>query len=199
MRSFNLPGLARGWLLGIVAAVALPLAAAAPAHATLRTTIKAAIAAVYAGSNDFAAPEFNLPYADDIVMRTGTGTNQADKLFADQRTITASSSEDLDLAGVLTDPLGATLTCVKLKAIYIKAAAANTNDVLVGGASATQITGLFSNVNDVIVVKPGGVFLWVAPQAGIAVGASSTDLLKVANSSSGTGVTYDIVLICTSA
>lgn len=131
-----------------------------------------------------------------IALSSGTGANQASNTFHDQRTITASSSESLDLAGTLTNAFGVTLTFTKIKAVIIHAAAANVNDVLVGGAASNAWLGWVGDVTDVVKVKPGGTLVWIAPDVnGGAVVASTGDLLKVANSSSGTSIVYDITII----
>ena len=132
-------------------------------------------------------------------LASGTGSSQADKVYQGQRTILASQSEDLDLAGVLTDIFGAVLTFVKVKAIYIKAASGNSNNVVVGAASATQFVAGFGANTHTWAIPPGGFMFVSAPVAGWTVGAGSTDLLKIANSGAGTSVTYDIVVVGTSA
>lgn len=167
----------------------------------LSASITVNVAAHYTGANDLGTVAFDTDPTKQavIALATGTGSGQADLIFSDTRTIAASSSENLDLAGVLTDPLGATLTIVKLKAIYVRAAAGNTNDVQIGGGASNAPTGLFGTATDYINVKPGGVFLWVAPNTGVTVTGGTGDILKAANSSSGTGVTYDIIIIGTSA
>ena len=59
---------------------------------------------------------------------------------------------------------------------------------------------LFLAASDGLDVKPGGCFLWLAPDAtGVAVTAGTGDLINIANSSSGTSVTYDVVIIGASA
>lgn len=76
------------------------------------------------------------------------------------------------------------------------AAAANTNNVVVGGAASNGFINWVGDATDVINVRPGGVFMLVAPDStAYAVTASTGDILKVANSSSGTSVTYTIVII----
>jgi hypothetical protein len=130
------------------------------------------------------------------LLASGTGANQASNVFHDRRTLTASNSENLDLAGSLTNKFGTTLTFTKIKAILIKASSANTNNVLVGGAASNQFINWVSDPTDVIVVRPGGFFMIVAPDStGYAVTAATGDLLKIANSSAGTSVTYDIIII----
>lgn len=133
-------------------------------------------------------------------ITSGTGANQADILWHDQRTLTASSSEDLDLRGSLTTAFGGSVANARVKGIIIKAASANTNNVLVGGASATQFVNWVSDATDVVVVRPGGCFMLMAPDAtAYAVTAGTGDLLKIANSAGSTSVTYDIIVIGASA
>lgn len=125
----------------------------------------------------------------------GTGANQAKAVFTDTRTITASSSEDLNL-DALVDAFGNTIVGTKIKALAVQAASANTNDVVIGGAASNQLATLFGDVSDTIKVKPGGLFLVVAPNAtGYAITASTGDLLKIANSSSGSSVSYTIAIL----
>lgn len=126
----------------------------------------------------------------------GTGANQANELFTDTRTITASSSENLDLAGSLQDAFGATLTFTKIKALVITAAAGNTNDVVVGGHPTAAIATIFGTTADTIVVKPGGTLALIAPDAnGYGITATTADMLTVANSGAGTSVTYTIAIV----
>lgn len=166
----------------------------------LRTKIYGYIHAALTGANDFAAPRYDLtPALTPIDLTEGVGDNQADLLFADERTLAASASEDLDLSGVLTSPLGATIAAVRIKAILIKAAAGNTNDVIVGGAATNAFVGPFGAAANTHAVRPGGVYLAVAPKAGWPVTAATADLLRIANGGAGTDVTYDVVLIGASA
>lgn len=141
-----------------------------------------------------------LPFTDSLVLTlaSGTGANQADRLFTDQRTLAASATEDLDLAGVLTDPFGATITMAKIKAIIIKAAAGNANDVQLTRPASNGVP-LFLAAADGIAVKPGGAFVWCCPGTGITVTPATGDLLTVTNSGAGTPVTYDVIIIGTSA
>jgi hypothetical protein len=109
-----------------------------------------------------------------------------------------SSTDALDLAGALVGNLGGTLTIVKLKAVLVRAAAANANNVRINRPASNGVP-LFIAASDGIDVLPGGLFLWVAPGAGVTVTAATGDLLNIDNSGSGTSVTYDVVLVGTSA
>ena len=139
-----------------------------------------------------------VPFDKDYtqLLSSGTGANQANAMYQASRTLAASATENLDLNASLTDVHGQSVTCTKLKALVIKAAASNTNTVLVGGG-ATTVTTLFTNSNDQLIVRPGGVFIFTAPDAtGAAVTAGATVLLVVMDGSSGTAVTYDVVVLC---
>lgn len=161
--------------------------------------IKATLTGAYSGSNDLGAVTFRFNETGLNRLTPGTAAQKADKMLADQRTLAASATENLDLAGTLADPLGVTVTFAKVKAIYVRAAAANTNNVCVGGAASNAFVGPFADATDVVCVRPGGVLLVTAPAGGWTVTASTGDLLKVANSGAGTGVTYDVIIIGTSA
>jgi hypothetical protein len=165
----------------------------------LTTTILTKINARQTGSNDLGTPVFPVDYSTTTSMGSGTASGLADLIFTDTRTIAASGTEDLDLTGSLTDALGATLTFVKVKAIMIKAASGNTNSVTVKPATTNGFLGPFNAAADKISIPPAGMMMVQAPSAGWAVTAGTGDLITIANSSSGTGVTYDIIIVGTSA
>lgn len=165
----------------------------------LATDIQLKFAATLTSALDLVTASVPLDLSERYKWTSGTGANQADLIFHDQRTLSASATEDLDLAGSLTSAFGATLTFARIKAVLVSAAEANTNNVNVT-RPASNGTPLFLAAGDGIPVRPGGLFLWVAPGAtGVAVTAATGDLLTFTNSSSGTAVTYDVVLIGASA
>lgn len=130
-------------------------------------------------------------------LSDGTGADQAKAVFTDTRTLTGSATEDLDLAGVLTDAFGSTITAVKLKAIMITAAAANTNSVQVTRPASNGVP-LFMAAGDGVSLSPGAGFCAVFPNAaGIAVTASTGDLITVTNSAGSTSVIYTVAILYT--
>jgi hypothetical protein len=134
-------------------------------------------------------------------LKTGTAAGQADKVFSDRRTLAASATEDLDLAGVLLDAFGSAITFARIKGLVIAAAAGNANNVVVGAAAATPWATLLSSTGTVT-LRPGAfiaVGTGAADATGYAVTAATADLLKIANSGAGTSVTYDIHIIGASA
>lgn len=167
----------------------------------LTSRLSVAVTADQTSAQDLTTASAPVSWARQVALATGTSAGQADLIFTDTRTLAASATEDLDLAGSLTGAFGATLTFVKIKAIAISAAAGNTNNVVVGAASATQWATLL-NSTGTVTLRPGSTFMaftGVADSTGWGVTAATGDLLKVANSGAGTGVTYDIVVIGTSA
>lgn len=147
------------------------------------------------GLDPAAASSINYPLEFDFT--DGAGANKVHQLWSSsQRSINASSSEALDLSGTLTDVFNNSIAFTKIKAILIKASASNVNDVVVGGAASNGFISWVGGATHQVNVKPGGLLLMVAPDAnGFAVTASTADQLKIANSSSGTAVVYDIIII----
>jgi hypothetical protein len=168
---------------------------------TLKTKLSVGVSAQLSTPLDLNVPSSPLDYAKQIVLASGTGVGQADKIWHDKRTLIASATEDLDLAGALLDALGAAFILARVKGIIVAAADANTNNVLVGAAAATPWSALLG-ATGVLTVRPGAamsVFAGVGDATGYVVGAGATDLLKIANSGAGTSVTYDIIVIGASA
>jgi hypothetical protein len=162
----------------------------------LTATIKASIAALLTGANDMANPSLQFTEAFSLPIADGNAADQANNVFCDERTLGASATENLDLAGGLTNALGATLTFTAIKAILVIASASNTNNVVLGGAGANTFVGPFGDASDKIVIGPGDSFLITRRSAaGMAVTAGTGDILLVANSGAGTAVTYRIVII----
>lgn len=156
------------------------------------------ILGTYAGSNDLSTVAATFSQRHALGVSPGTGARQADKVFSDTRTIAASSNDDLDLTS-LTDPLGAALAFAGVKAIFVKAADGNTNDVVIGGGT-NPFIGPFADASDKVALKPGEVLLITnRTAAGWAVTNSTADILRIANGGSGSSVTYSIILVGDSA
>jgi len=149
---------------------------------------------------DFTTGIAPLARTYQLLYSTGTGAGQADRIFHDQRTVAPSGTDDLDLAGVLLDVFGATVTFARIKAITIAAAAGNTNNVVIGAAASNQFATWAGAATHTVNVRPGGFFTIAATDAtAYAVTAGTGDLLRIANSGAGTSITYDVILIGSSA
>lgn len=165
----------------------------------LTSRVSLELVASLTGTADFGAPSSRPSFARQIDLTSGTGPNQADQVWTDQRTIAASGSENLDLTGSLTDALGGSITLARVKVLYIAAASTNTNNVVVGAAASNPWAGLL-NGTGTLTLRPGAFFVAATPGAtGMAITAGTGDLLRVANSGSGSSVTYDIAVIGASA
>jgi hypothetical protein len=143
-----------------------------------------------------ATAPLSLPYRKQLT--NGILANQANLVWSDQRTIAASGNDDIDL-GALTDPFGGAVVFARIKTMIVRAAATNVNNVVVGGASNTFGTWV-TGTSPAVLVRPDGLLLLsVADATAYVVTADTGDTLRVSNSSSGSSVVYDIVLIGTSA
>lgn len=128
----------------------------------------------------------------------GTGAGQCDLAWWSERPLAASTSEILDLAGVLVDPYGSVITFARIKAIGVYAAPTNTNNVIVGGAASNTFVGLFGSATHTAVVRPGAYLSWgcgSADTVGYPVASGTGDQLQVLNGGSGTTITYDVVVL----
>ncbi len=165
---------------------------------TFSGALKLSVAGTLNKDIDIGSLTHNINYAESYIFTNGTSANQANMMFVDTRTVALSSSESLDLAGGLTDAFGATITFTRIKGILIKASSSNTNNVVLGGDVTNTFLTWVGAETDSVVIRPGGMFCLMAPDAtAYAVTASTGDLLQVTNSSSGTGVTYDIIIFGT--
>lgn len=154
-------------------------------------------AATLTSAQDLSSGSSETPFGRQFTFTDGTGLAQANRIWSDERTLAASASEDLDLSGTLTDAFGATLTLQKVKVLLVAAKSTNTNNIVIGGASATQWVGPFGAATHTLAIKPGGALALFAPDAAGYPVTPTTDLLKVANSGAGTSVTYQIVVVGT--
>ena len=160
----------------------------------LSAIIKVSVNATLTKTADFESASSTIAQALSVALTDGTGVGQADLIFKDTVTLSASGTADLDLAASLTNIYGATQTFARLKAIIVTADSGNTNNVNVTRPSAG--VPLFLATSDGIAVRPGGAFVWVAPDAtGAAVTATTADLITFTNSAGSTSVTYSVTLI----
>lgn len=153
------------------------------------------------------SPHDPLNFVKQSILTNGTGAGQADVLYYAERTINASSNDDLDLTGTLTDNIGRTVSPLRVKGLIVVAApsasgaTANTNNVVLGAAGSNQWATLL-NTTGTVTLRPGALFMAWAGQADAtawAITAGTGDILRVANSAGGSSVTYQIMLLGCSA
>lgn len=162
--------------------------------AGVAATIRVSVQAKQTGTADLGTPQILLDIAKSMEFSPGTAAvGQANILFSDTRTLAASATENLDLAGVLADALGATIAAAEVVAIYFAAASGNTNDVQITRPAANGVP-LFLAGGDGFALGPGDFSLRTY-RNGVAVTAGTADLVTVTNGGAGTPVTYDVVII----
>lgn len=122
-----------------------------------------------------------------------TDIGNANLVYSGSRTLAASATENLDLAGVLTDPFGDVITPAEIVAIHISASGDNTNNVVIGNAATNGFVGPLG-ATGTYTVAPGEYVTFVS-EKGWGVTAGTADLLKVANSAGGSSVKYTIVIV----
>lgn len=167
---------------------------------TLTAEILARLKISQTGSNDFGGPEFK-PVLETLIQLTdGVTVNKADIAFVDERTVATGATESLDLAGLLSDAFGATITAAEIVALMIInkpriGTPVNTTDLTIGGGT----SGVFATAMP-FVLKPGAVFLLAAGDAaGVkTVTASTADILTIVNGS-GASAKYQIAVLARSA
>lgn len=167
------------------------------ATTSLLTTLDLVLKTEFDSAMDLstAADTTNLTVQD--TLQDGTAANKADLVWHDRRTLD-STSEDLDLAGSLTDAFGNTVTFANIRAIAIKNRETDTGyDLAVGGAASNQFVNWVADSSDIVNIGPDGVFLLYSPVDGYDVTADTGDTLKIDAGSNS--VTYDIVVIGTTA
>ncbi|WP_300536007.1 hypothetical protein [uncultured Mameliella sp.] len=171
---------------------------------SVTATVTARMDIVQRGGNDFGTDKFSPVVESVLKIANGTGANQADLAFVDQREVSASSNDDLDLSGSLTDAFGNTVTAAEIVAILIvnapRTGSANVSDLTIGAGS-NPFEGFLGGTSPTIgPIKPGGfVLIGAGDAAGIGtVAGGSGDILRVANGSGGTA-TYQVAILARSA
>lgn len=143
---------------------------------------------------------FKSDYSVSTTYTDGESTDQSEFIWADRRTVTvATTNDDIDLYGTLTDAFGATINpkVIKTLLIYNRVTTAG-EDLLVGAAGSNQFATIFNGgTSSVARVDPGGCVLWHSPRVGYAVTSSTADILRVQHSGSAGDISYDIFVIGT--
>jgi len=160
---------------------------------TLTTSIGVNISGNLAGTAGLTTPGAQLAAQRTISLANGTGASQANKVYATTLAITTGATTDVDLAGSLTDALGAAFTPSKVKAVYIYSAPTNTTNLTLFGD--TNSVPILNTAATTVTLLPGGMFLLVEPpNAGIAVTGATGDIIQIANAAGATA-SVDLVVV----
>ena len=135
-------------------------------------------------------------YIKNLQFTNGNGANQANIAFSDNRSISASSTDSLDLAGGLSDVFGNAITFTEIRGIIVYSDPDNGDTLDIGGAASNGFNSWVGASGDAVILRPGGLFVLMATDAdGYAVTADTGDLLDITNNDSGGAATYDIIIM----
>lgn len=162
---------------------------------SVSATINIDVTGTLSGTNDLGSPRMPFSLNEIVSFTPGSAAGQANLVFPDTRTIAASGNDDIDLSGVLSGVFGGTLAFTAVRAIIIRASAANTNNLVIGNAPSNQFLGPLGAAAHTLAIRPGDELVLTARNAGWTVTAGTGDILRIANGGSGTSVTYDIIII----
>jgi len=131
-----------------------------------------------------------------IAQSNGTAINEQDLLWFDKgRVLSAGASEEIDLAGSLSDAFGDTITFARVKGISIQNTNITAGDVLRVGGAASNAFPLFVDTSDKFDIGPGAYFLYQDPsEAGKPVTGGTGDLLKFEEIGGANDLTFDILI-----
>lgn len=143
---------------------------------------------------DLSSPADRLALAVELAFTDGSGAGQANRLWHDRRTVAQSTNDDIDLAGVLADVYGTTITLARVKALIIQHVS-GTNPLTIGVSPTNPWISWVAASGDGVVLRPSGLLVLATNEAtGYTVTAGSADVLRVANGA-GTSVDYKITVV----
>lgn len=131
-------------------------------------------------------------FDDFLQWRHADGTNayQMQVICVDTRTLTNSQEHIVSLAS-FADGFGDTRSFRTVRFLALQTASNNVDAVQLGGAADAPFWSWAAYTNDAVVVQPGGLALFVAPQLnGYQVGTSTNLLLKNTGTNSATYYLY---------
>lgn len=148
--------------------------------------MKQAVTAANIAKSTIADFDFGDSLSDGLII------DKCDLVYAAKSVaISGSGTNNLDVAGTLTDFYGTVITAVKLKFFYLKNLSTTPGDILRLGNHATGELLLWSAGATQDIGPNGFVLIWEPSLAGIPVTATTGDLLKILEVA-GNANTYDV-------
>lgn len=165
---------------------------------TLAITMTGSSSGVFKNDSNFndSTIDQNVTLAVSNAFANGTGADQANMVWSDERTLADDGTENIDLAGGLTDAFGTSITFTGIKAILIHNQSGDAG-LEITPAVSNGFLGPFADASDQITVPAGGQLLITNPSAaGWAVTAGTGDLLTLTHDGTGTSsLSYKIVIV----
>ena len=148
-------------------------------------------------SVDLSNPTDTLLQIFSQAFNDGSGDDQITGFWHDRRTLAPSGIDDLNLTGSLINAFGEALTFTSIKFMIFKNQSAL---VTAGHPTATTATITFAPtvtnefVAFTIPCEVGGLLPLIFPKSGLAVTASTADILRIVNADGSNQCQYDITL-----
>lgn len=165
----------------------------------LSTTLQFTLSGSWVDSQDLSTVTDAIALNLDDQFSDGTGLDQADIMWHDERTL-AATSETLDVTALTRTILGSTNTVnfARIKGLVIRNTTTTAGSKLTVGAAASNAwTGWTSVAASTLYVDPNGIlFLW-APSATSWVTSGSSKNIKI--DAGANTIVYRIVIIGASA
>jgi hypothetical protein len=160
----------------------------------LNLTVAASVIGTHTKSFEGQSPALTVEFVYSQVMSDGVVKDAADIIWMDKDRILNATTEEIDLAGTLTDVFGDAVVFVIVNGIYIfNQQTAAGEDLIVGGAAANAFL-LFDDATDQRSIGPGGALFISEPSlAGIPVTAGTGDLLKL-DAGATANLKFDILI-----
>jgi len=157
-----------------------------------------------------STPSAPLAKSETHAPAFGSGDNQVNQIWWDTRILAGAATEDIDLAGSLTNAFGATVTLATAKFIWIhnRSDEVSTSPVhsvatdahmTIGNAAATQFVGPFGAAAHTLTLQAGDWLGISCLKAGWATTGGALDKLKILNSDATDELMYDILILGVSA
>lgn len=134
----------------------------------------------------------------DLFFANGTGTNQGDGLFFDQRTLVASANEEIDLQ-LVTDGNNQALGAAEVAVMVIQTPSTNQGTIQWDDSAATPWIAFLSSsgaTDDAQLAFPPGVTMFLtAPVDGTYAVAGGNKIINFLNLDGANSNTYTIAVI----
>jgi len=171
---------------------------------TLAATLSASLAWTQINTLDLSTVVDSATLGPSSSITDGTGANQANLLWHDKRTIAASANDDIDLYGVLEDVFGGAVNFAVVKGLLIANLGVSAatpvptagETLTIGAATVgTEFDSIFAGVGtSKLVLHSGGILFLSSPIDGLAVVATTADILRISNVGASS-IDYSIAII----
>ena len=128
---------------------------------------------------------------------SGTNAHQMNQLWRKRSSVIASGTNQIDIAGGITNAFGEALNMSEVRMMIFSMATNQLNNISIGAAASTPFSTWLGDASDKVVMRPGGFFLLTAPDAtAYAVSTNSVttnSLIRITNEGTNT-ITYDVYI-----